>query len=117
VVTSVNTEAELLAGIYQAPSKHRRDELRRLYEQLFLNIADLLPVTSPVAEQFARVLTGLAQKGRPIPVNDMWIAAIALSHDLILVSSDTHFQYVDGLQVEDWTKLTESEAQDKGKRS
>jgi predicted nucleic acid-binding protein len=46
VVTSVITQAELLAGIEQAPSVRRREELRTLYEQLLTRIADILPVTS-----------------------------------------------------------------------
>jgi tRNA(fMet)-specific endonuclease VapC len=104
VMTSVITQAELLAGIRQARSERRQEELRALYEQLLHNIADILPVTSEVAEQFAEVLIMLLQKGKPIPVNDIWVAAIARAHDLILVSGDEHFQYVDGLRLEDWTK-------------
>jgi predicted nucleic acid-binding protein len=35
----------------------------------------------------------------PVPVNDMWIAAVALAHDLIVVSQNGHFQHVEGLQI------------------
>ncbi len=104
VMTSVITQAVLLIGIRQARSERRQEELRSLYEQLLRNIADVLPVTSEVAERFAEVLVFLLQKGKPIPVNDIWIAAIARAHDLILVSSDGHFQHVEGLRLEDWTK-------------
>lgn len=106
VVTSVITQAELLAGIHQAPGERRQRELRSVYEQMLLQIADILPVTSQVAEQFAEILTLLVRKGKPIPVNDIWIAAIARAHDLIWVSNDEHFQYVDGLELEDWTQPT-----------
>lgn len=41
-------------------------------------------------------------KGRPIPDNDIWIAALADQHQLILVSRDQHFNEVDGLQIEKW---------------
>jgi predicted nucleic acid-binding protein len=53
VMTSVITQAELLAGIAQAPSARRREELRTLYHQLLTRIADVQPVTSEVAEKFS----------------------------------------------------------------
>lgn len=42
----------------------------------------------------------LRKKGRPIPDNDMWIAAVAQQHRLKLVSRDSHFTHIDGLDVE-----------------
>lgn len=113
VMTSVITQAELLAGIEQAPSARRREELRTLYDQLLTRIADILPVTSEVAEKFAEVITSLIRKGTPVPVNDIWIAAVALAHDLIVVSQDGHFQHVEGLQIEDWTRPSETEIEGK----
>ncbi len=104
VMTSVITQGELLAGIAQAPSTRRQDELRTLYDQLLANIADILPVTSLVAEWFAEVVTSLVRKGTPVPVNDMWIASVALTHELIVVSHDSHFHHIDDLQIEDWTQ-------------
>ncbi|MFM7324349.1 MAG: PIN domain-containing protein, partial [Nodosilinea sp.] len=41
-------------------------------------------------------------KGRPLPENDVWIAAVALQHDLILVTRDAHFQEVENLQTVGW---------------
>ncbi|HEV8045487.1 MAG TPA: PIN domain-containing protein [Rubrobacter sp.] len=40
--------------------------------------------------------------GRPIPENDIWIAATALQHGLVLVTRDSHFEHVEGLRVERW---------------
>lgn len=104
VVTSVITQAELLVGIHQAPTPQRQEELRALYEWLITSISDILPVTTNVAELFAVIAVGLKRKGKPIPINDIWIAAIALANECILVSGDEHFRLIDGLQVEDWTK-------------
>ena len=61
-------------------------------------------MTSEVAELLPEVLIALLQKGKPISVNDIWIAAIARAHNPISVSADEHFQHVEGLQLEDWTK-------------
>lgn len=44
----------------------------------------------------------LQRKGRPIPNNDIWIAAIAIQHDLTLVTRDAHFGEVDTLRVQRW---------------
>ena len=42
---------------------------------------------------------GDLKAGRPsIPPNDAWIAALARQHDLPIMSNDTHFDVVDGLQ-------------------
>ena len=46
--------------------------------------------------------TVLHLKGRPIPENDIWIAAIALQHSLRLSTRDEHFKEVEGLTVEAW---------------
>jgi tRNA(fMet)-specific endonuclease VapC len=40
---------------------------------------------------YARLLLQLRRQGSPIPTNDMWIAALALQHDLALCSRDSHF--------------------------
>ena len=42
----------------------------------------------------------LRRKGRPIPDNDVWIAAVALQHDLVSASRDSHFERVEGLRLD-----------------
>jgi tRNA(fMet)-specific endonuclease VapC len=54
------------------------------------------------ARQYGEIKNRLRQKGHPIPENDIWIAAIAMQNDLILVARDAHFEEVDGLEVEAW---------------
>jgi predicted nucleic acid-binding protein len=99
----VVAQAELLAGVELAVSEPRKQELCTLYIQVITMAADILPITSEVAEQFAHIFANLRRKGRPIDTNDIWIAAIARVHNLIVVTNDEHFQYVEGLQVENWS--------------
>jgi len=73
---------------------------------------DIVPITSEVAREFARIYAELRRKGKPIETNDMWIAATARAFGLILVTSDESFQHVDGLQIEDWTRPAQSEKAD-----
>jgi len=54
------------------------------------------------AREYGRVKNALRHKGRPIPDNDLWIAALSRRHDLILVTRDKHFSEVDGLTCETW---------------
>ena len=54
------------------------------------------------AQQYGQTKNMLLAKGRPIPENDIWIAAIALQHTLILVTRDVHFSAIDGLLLEKW---------------
>jgi len=54
------------------------------------------------ATHYARIKNDLRLKGKPIPENDIWIAALALQHGLILATRDAHFGEVDGLTVVRW---------------
>ena len=40
---------------------------------------------------YANVYRQLRKQGTPIPTNDMWIAALALEHSLVLCARDAHF--------------------------
>jgi tRNA(fMet)-specific endonuclease VapC len=44
----------------------------------------------------------LRKRGKPIPENDIWIAAIAQQYDLSLITRDRHFDEIKGLSVENW---------------
>ena len=57
----------------------------------------LVPVTLTTADRFARIAAALRVKGRPIPTNDIWIAAHAMEAGAELLSFDAHFGAVDGL--------------------
>jgi len=54
------------------------------------------------ARRYGEVKNALRLRGRPIPENDIWTSAIALQHDLTLVTRDQHFKEVDGLLLEIW---------------
>lgn len=60
----------------------------------------LLSCDSGTAVQYSVIRFALRKKGRPIPENDIWIAAVALQHGLTLLSRDSHFQQVEGLEME-----------------
>jgi len=69
--------------------------------------SDLLPeaqlsYATSISLEFGLVKQRLQKKGRPIPENDIWIAAAAISHGMVLVTRDHHFAEVENLNTTDW---------------
>lgn len=57
----------------------------------------IVPISSDSAEWFALIKRQLRAKGKPIPMNDVWIAASAMEHGARLLSKDAHFDAIEGL--------------------
>lgn len=89
---------ELFYGAYK--SKRVEENMKRIDEFAAGNA--VLPCDRATARRYGQIKNQLRAKGRPIPENDIWIAAIAQQHDLTVVSRDVHFSYVDGLSIETW---------------
>ena len=62
----------------------------------------VLTVDAGTAERYAEVRDELKRKGRPIPANDLWIAALTRQHALPLLSQDRHFDFVPRLERLGW---------------
>lgn len=56
-----------------------------------------LPIDPSVSHRYALVYAELRRRGRPIPTNDLWIAATAIEHGLVLYTRDAHFTGVPGV--------------------
>ncbi len=82
-------------------SKKPEENLQRI-ESLLAN-CDVLDVTLATAEVYARIRLQLKQDGKPIPENDVWIAASSVQHGLPLATSDEHFDAVRELEVVRWS--------------
>lgn len=82
-----------------------RSRLRAQYERWLDGLqaaSRVLPVDEDTAVHYAHIRLELRGKGRPLPVNDVWIAALARQHDLPVMSRDRHFDSVTGVQRVDW---------------
>jgi tRNA(fMet)-specific endonuclease VapC len=75
------------------------------------NIADITKITATynlllideaITLVYGKIKAALKKKGKPIPENDIWIAAIAEYYSLVLVSRDKHFKEIDTVKVKDW---------------
>jgi len=94
---AVNTVimGELLAGFRGgSKEKQNRKELDAFFDSPRV---DLLPIDDGTAEFYAQIFSELKEKGRPIPTNDLWLAASALQHGLALATYDSHFSNIIGL--------------------
>jgi tRNA(fMet)-specific endonuclease VapC len=91
--------AELYAGAYKHPNPPK---LLGLIADLLQEVA-VLDFDSACAEQFGKVQGGLLQQGISVPTADLMIAAVALVHNLTLVTDNTaDFQNIPGMRLDDW---------------
>lgn len=88
---------EYRAGLQE--TRHGQSMLTKLFEYLRKLSVEVAHVTDRTAEMYAKIYQALREKGRPIPQNDMWIAATALEHGADLATLDEHFRAIPMLTV------------------
>jgi tRNA(fMet)-specific endonuclease VapC len=86
---------ELCYGAYKSanPAKH----LTQL--KSFLANCMILSADEITADIYGSIKTTLAKKGKPIPENDIWIAAFSQQHKLPLFTFDAHFSSIDSIEL------------------
>ncbi|MCU0447615.1 MAG: type II toxin-antitoxin system VapC family toxin [Arcicella sp.] len=67
--------------------------------QNFIDTCLVLETNQLIANEYANTRLELKAKGKPIPENDIWIAAICIVNDIPLISHDKHFENIDKLQL------------------
>ena len=95
VATTVITLAELNTGVLAATSADIRARRMATLDA----VADLaaLPVDEDAARMWARLRIHLAETGRRVRINDLWIAAIATSRGLPIVTQDGDFDALEAV--------------------
>lgn len=86
---------------YGAKKSIRSTENLERIKNFITNIT-VLGCDVETAYRYGEVKNKLRLKGKPLPENDMWIAALALQHSLTLVTRDAHFQEVENLSTVTW---------------
>ncbi len=69
-------------------STNREKHLKQI--SAFSKYCSILPITEFTSKIYGKLKTQLKKKGKPIPENDIWIAAHAIEHNYILLSNDKH---------------------------
>lgn len=92
-------KAELFYGAMKSAKPEQNLRLQNEFLAQFIS----LPFDDSVATLFGQTRAQLDSRGTPIGSYDLQIAAIALTHNLTLVTHNTReFSRVDGLRLEDW---------------
>jgi len=89
---------ELYHGAENSPSNRIVGNLERLEQ--FAATVGILDCDRHTAKQYGSLKAAQYKRGLPIPENDLWIAALALQHDLVLITRDKHFKSVLGLHLQ-----------------
>jgi predicted nucleic acid-binding protein len=89
---------EYRLGITQ--SRHRKEYEEWLRE--WVAAVTVLDVDRETTYQYAKIGLELKKIGKPIPSNDLWIAALRGQHSLPLLSRCRHFDVVSGLKRLEW---------------
>jgi len=74
--------------------KKNREELQQFLQSSRVR---LFSITSDTSSFYSQIYASLKNKGKPIPTNDIWIAAQALENGCILCSYDKHFEAIENL--------------------
>ena len=95
IYVPVTVVGELYYGAYKSadPSKH----ITQI--QAFLLNCKMLPLDAITGDIYGSIKAALIRKGKPIPENDIWIAAVARQHILPLFTTDAHFSEIDNLSM------------------
>jgi predicted nucleic acid-binding protein len=73
-----------------------------LWLERLITQTDVLNITDETTIHYAEVRLDLKRIGRPIPMNDVWIAALCRQHELPILSRDQHFDVVPKIKRLAW---------------
>ena len=95
----IGVDIAVIAELFSGFSLGGKEKRNRQELEAFLNSprVEILMHDMETAEYYALIVRRLKAKGRPIPTNDLWIAANAMKHGLALYSFDGHFGEIEGL--------------------
>lgn len=99
VVQSADTISvnPIVLGELQAGFQHGRhsEKNRNVLKQFLASPrVHVLAMDEETAERYAVIVNGLWTIGRPIPTNDLWIAASAMQYGLTVLTTDAHFTHI-----------------------
>lgn len=104
VYMSVIVLGELYAG-FKNGTKEKKN-IETLEQFLLQPTVVILDVSSVTAQIYADIIFALGKVGKPVPLNDVWIAAQTQETGSVLVTYDTHFLHIPGLRL--WDRLSKN---------
>jgi tRNA(fMet)-specific endonuclease VapC len=98
----VFTSAVVLGELFFGAAKSGRPSENVAKIRRFAAGRAILSCDLNVAQEYGLLKQRLREKGRPLPENDVWIAATAKHHGMVRVTRDHHLDDVEGLTTADW---------------
>ena len=92
---------ELLYGALNSAKPQKNEQITHKFSAQSV----LIPIDDAIAIRYATVRLQLKKIGRPIPENDIWIAATCLEPGVPLLTRDRHFDHIHGLEVINWEEV------------
>jgi tRNA(fMet)-specific endonuclease VapC len=89
---------ELLYGAHY--STEIRQNLREI--EALIDSVEVIAGDVETARHYGMIKGDLRVKGKLIPDNDMWIAAVAIQRNFTLVTRDSHFRSIPNLSLDEW---------------
>jgi predicted nucleic acid-binding protein len=83
-------------------ARSRRASIYRQWLDKLIEDCRVLDVSNQTTHHYATIAVELRQAGRPIPTNDIWIAALCRQHSLPVLSRDLHFDTIAGVKRLSW---------------
>ena len=77
----------------------QRENVIRLNRFIEAFHVEVIEVDTGVAEMFGDIFAALRKKGKPIPTNDIWIAACTMAVGGTLITADKHFEAIDQIRA------------------
>ena len=92
----------VLGELYFGANKSGRSKSNLARIEEFAAKNQIITIDGETARHYGQVKNDLRAKGKPIPENDIWIAALSRQHKYVLVTQDDHFSQVDGIETIKW---------------
>lgn len=83
-------------------TQSRHQERYSLWLEDLIADCTVLDVNEATTHYYAAIYLELKQAGKPIPTNDLWIAALCPQHALPILTRDRHFDVVRGIRRIEW---------------
>jgi len=98
-VDDIFTSAVVVGELYFAAANSSKNEANLKKFKEVLSCMEIIPVDDAVCMSYAEIKLELKKKGRPIPDNDIWIAAAAHAHGLSIATFDQHFSEISQIEL------------------
>lgn len=92
----------VVSELYYGAFNSKQTEINTKKLEDFLTTLVVLDANQATAMKFGEIKAQLKRLGKPIPENDIWIAATAIQHSLPLVTRDKHFEHIKSVETIYW---------------